>query len=227
MNKKLMLKIAVDIGMTACLLLLMPYSLVGETAHEWIGMAIFFLFVVHHILNRKWLAAVTRGTYPAFRTIQTILVAAMLILMSGSMISGIVLSNHIFRFVKPFEIYEMAQRVHMFCAYWGFVVLAVHLGVHWNIVTAVAGKIWRRPSVFRRWIARAAALLAAGYGIYAFDKRQIGDYLFLRNHFLFLDGTESVWLFLLDYLAVMSLVICVSYYFSKVLKKIPHGGSVR
>lgn len=54
-NKKLTVKIMIDIGMTACLLLLMPYSLLGETLHEWIGMAMFVLFIAHHILNRKWL----------------------------------------------------------------------------------------------------------------------------------------------------------------------------
>lgn len=34
MNKKLIVKIIIDIGMTVCLLLLMPYSLLSETIHE-------------------------------------------------------------------------------------------------------------------------------------------------------------------------------------------------
>ena len=38
-NKRFTAKILIDIGMTICLLLLMPYSLLSETAHEWIGMA--------------------------------------------------------------------------------------------------------------------------------------------------------------------------------------------
>lgn len=66
-NKKLTVKIMIDIGMTACLLLLMPYSLLGETLHEWIGMAMFVLFIAHHILNRKWLATVAKGKYTLFR----------------------------------------------------------------------------------------------------------------------------------------------------------------
>ena len=36
-NKRFTAKILIDIGMTICLLLLMPYSLLSETAHEWIG----------------------------------------------------------------------------------------------------------------------------------------------------------------------------------------------
>lgn len=39
------IKLAVDATMTVALLLLMPYGLVGESAHEWIGMGMFALFV--------------------------------------------------------------------------------------------------------------------------------------------------------------------------------------
>ena len=55
-NKRMkpVVKRVVDFLMTAALLLLMAYSLVGEAAHEWIGMGMFLLFLVHLILNRKW-----------------------------------------------------------------------------------------------------------------------------------------------------------------------------
>ena len=96
-NKRFMVKIFTDIGMTVCLLLLMPYSLFSETAHEWIGMVMLVLFISHHILNRKWLLSIGKGNYNAFRVIQTVLVIVMFILMMGSMISGILLSNHIFK----------------------------------------------------------------------------------------------------------------------------------
>ena len=33
-NKRFTAKILIDIGMTICLLLLMPYSLLSETAHD-------------------------------------------------------------------------------------------------------------------------------------------------------------------------------------------------
>lgn len=48
MKPKMIAKICVDIGMTAALLLLMPYELVGQAAHEWIGIGIFVLFIAHH-----------------------------------------------------------------------------------------------------------------------------------------------------------------------------------
>ena len=80
-NKRFTAKILIDIGMTICLLLLMPYSLLSETAHEWIGMAMLVLFIAHHMLNRKWLLSIGKGKYNAFRVIQTVLVIIMFILM--------------------------------------------------------------------------------------------------------------------------------------------------
>ena len=71
-----MAKILIDICLTVSLLLLMPYSLIGETAHEWIGMAMLVLFIVHHILNRKWIGALAKGRYTIFRIYQTLLVIA-------------------------------------------------------------------------------------------------------------------------------------------------------
>ncbi len=143
-NKRFTVKILIDIGMTICLLLLMPYSLLSETAHEWIGMAMLMLFIAHHMLNRKWLLSIGKGKYNAFRVIQTVLVIIMFILMMGSMISGILLSNYIFKWIKISGTYVTARQIHMFCAYWGLVVMSLHLGFHWNIAVAMAGRLWEK-----------------------------------------------------------------------------------
>lgn len=51
MNKNLKIRLLADSGMTLALLLLMSYQLVGEKAHEWIGMAMFLLVIGHHVLH--------------------------------------------------------------------------------------------------------------------------------------------------------------------------------
>ena len=47
----------VDAVMTVLLLFLMAYQVTGESAHEWIGMGMTALVIVHQILNRKWYGA--------------------------------------------------------------------------------------------------------------------------------------------------------------------------
>lgn len=67
MKPKMIAKICVDIGMTIALLLLMPYELVGQAAHEWLGMGMFVLFIAHHILNGKWSRNLLNGKYTQLR----------------------------------------------------------------------------------------------------------------------------------------------------------------
>ena len=43
MKPKMVLKLVVDMIMTILLFLLMAYLLVGETVHEWMGLAMFIL----------------------------------------------------------------------------------------------------------------------------------------------------------------------------------------
>ena len=67
MSGKMKWKIAVDILMTLALLVLMSYGMAGEAVHEWTGMGMFVLFILHHILNRSWTANLGKGRYTSFR----------------------------------------------------------------------------------------------------------------------------------------------------------------
>ena len=222
MKTKQILKITVDILMTATLLLLMSYSLVygsnpavGEAVHEWLGVGMFVLFVLHHFLNRKWSHSVFKGKYTPYRVAQTTLVVLLLLAMCGSMVSGILLSRTVFSFLGIRGGQAVARTVHMLCAYWGFVFMSLHLGLHWNVMLHMAGRLCKKKSAVRFWTVRIIGWLIAAYGVYAFGKRGILGYMLLRNHFVFFDFAEPLALFLMDYLAIMSLFVCAGYYISK------------
>lgn len=77
------IRLIIDIGMTLLLPLLMAYSLIGELFHEIIGTLIFLLFIIHHVMNRKWFGALVNGKYSAdriFRTVINILLIVFMIL---------------------------------------------------------------------------------------------------------------------------------------------------
>ena len=209
-------KRAVDLLMTFALLALMAYSIIGEAAHEWIGAGEFLLFLLHHGLNWKWLRGLGRGRYTAFRVLQTLLAALLLFCMLGAMASGILLSRHLFAALPIPRGRSWARVVHMLCAYWGFVLMSLHLGLHWGMVS---GAVKRKfPSVGKSMM-RGAAVLAAAYGTFAFWKNRLPDYLFLRSHFVFFDFEQPLALFFLDYLAIMGLFVCCGYYGGKLLKR--------
>jgi len=53
-----LIKRCIDVCMTILLLCLMAYQVTGEQAHEWIGVAMTLLVIIHQVLNRKWYAAI-------------------------------------------------------------------------------------------------------------------------------------------------------------------------
>lgn len=219
MKTKMKLKIATDLLMSAVLLLLMAYELIGgQAVHEWIGMGMFALFILHHILNRKWIKNLFRGKYTALRVMQTLLAALVLICMMGSLISGIILSRYVFSFLPIHGVHAFGRILHMLSAYWGFVFMSLHLGFHWNMMMGMAGKLVKTSSGTRKWVLRAIATFLAGYGIYAFRKRQIGSYMLLKSHFVFFDFEEPIVLFLFDYMAAAAVFVCAGHYFGTFLR---------
>lgn len=219
MKLKQIIKIAVDIAMTITLLFLMTYELIGQISHEWIGIGMFLLFIAHHILNGRWTKNLLKGKYTALRFFQTALVVLVLFSMLGSMVSGIVLSRHLLSFIPSFIGSSLARELHMLSAYGGFVFMSLHLGFHWSMIMGMAKRLTKKPSALRTWILRIITVLIAGYGVYAFVKRDIGSYLLLQNQFAFFDFEEPILLFLLDYIAIMGLFTAVGHYICSTIRK--------
>lgn len=220
MDAKAKGKIVVDILMTIGLLLLMSYELIGSATHEVIGVSMFVLFTLHNVLNWRWSKQIFRGKYTAYRTLQTILVVLVFLVMFGQMISAIVLSRHVFAFLSIQSGQSWARIVHLLGANWGFVLISMHLGLHWNMVMhgvrrMVKSKPVPKPGII---LLRIAAGLIAVWGVFAFVRRGVGRYMLLLDQFVFLDFSEPLILFLLDYLSIMGLFVLVGHYGAKAAK---------
>ena len=221
MKPKQTVKICVDVAMTVGLLFLMGYHLWGDTAHEWAGAGIFLLFILHHILNWRWWGGLFKGRYTAVRTLQMGIDLLTLAAMLGLMVSSVILSNEVFAFLHIRGHMSFARRLHMAAAYWGFLLMAAHLGLHWGMLLGLARKVGKtklpgRPAF--PWLTLLGVLVAA-YGAAAMVKRDLATYLFLRAEFVFLDFSESKVLFYLDYLAIMGAFIFLAHFAAKLLRK--------
>ena len=210
MKKKL--RIVIDIGMVLLLPLLMAYSLVGEAAHEYLGIGMFVLFVVHHILNIAWWKNLLRGKFTPIRVVGTAVNFALIIIMLALPISGIILSRHVFRFLH-FGGTSAARSVHLLASHWGLVLMSVHAGMHGSMISGMLRKKFniRQSTKGRTWALRLTAVLLAICGIHAFVKNEIGSYLFLRTQFVFVDFSQPVALALLNYLAIIALFAMAGY----------------
>lgn len=218
MQPKMVGKIIVDLGMTILLMLLMAFELIGRTAHEWIGAGMFVLFIVHHILNRKWSGNLFHGKYSSYRSLQTVSAVLVFLAMLGSMVSAVLISREVFAFLPISGGRSFGRTLHMLCAYWGFLFLSFHLGIHWNMILGMAGKLCGKPSKLRARLIRTAGALIAAYGVYALFRRGIPSYLFLQTQFVFFDFEEPLIFFFLDYLAVMGLFVFAGHYAGKAVR---------
>ncbi len=225
MKKAAVAKIIVDVLMTLALLFLMGYQLWGEAAHEWAGAGMLVLFLAHHILNRGWYANLFKGRFTPMRVFQICVDMLLLIAMLAQMYSGIVMSRHVFAFLPIDGGMALARRLHLLGAYWGFILMSVHLGLHWNLFLGLAKRktgTWK-PSRVRRLALFLISLLIAAYGAFVFMNRDFPTYLFLQSEFVFLDYGEPLWSFYLDYISLMGLGAFLAHYLSKGLRKL--GGN--
>lgn len=222
MTAKKKIQITADMLMTVMLPLLMAYSLIGETTHEWLGISMFLLFLLHQALNWKWYKSLVKGKYNAVRILGTVVNISIFLLMIALMISGIINSKVIFSDWNIQANISLARTVHMAASYWCFVFSAVHLGLHFGMLTTMFRKVCRisKDSAIRKTILRFVALGISGYGIYAFFHRQLGTYMILHNQYVFFDFSEPIVLFILDYVTIMCLFAAIGYYFKYSLTKL-------
>lgn len=212
MKTKQIIKLCIDLTMTAALPVLMCYSIVGETAHEVIGAVMFGMFIAHHILNFVWIRTLFKGRYTLRRVIGTLVDILVFICMLGLIYSGIAISKHIFTFVD-FGGTMTARTVHMLCAYWGLILMSVHLGMH---MEQMAARVKINGGKLRITLHIIFGFISA-ISIYEFIKLNFTDHLFGKVQFAFIDMSASAVLTVLQYFSVMVLLAEVGYWITKTL----------
>lgn len=212
------IKLILDLAMTAAMLFLMARQVTGEKAHEWIGIGLFAVIIAHNILNIKWYGALFKGKYSFTRIIITAVNIPLSAAMLATMASGIMMNN----FVLPLRIegtMAAARILHLACSYWSFVLMSVHLGLHWSMVLSVfpkkSGKSRAKTAV--TVIVRIIAAAFAVYGGYCFVKADIFTYMTFKAHFAFLDYERAPILVLCDNIAMMCAWAFLSYYILKLV----------
>lgn len=157
------IKIALDATVFVLLALLYRKQALGIAFHEIGGLALIGLFVVHHVCNGKWIAAVTRRLFAPTTPVKTriqyavdalLLIAFVLIGVSGACISKVVFS---------FGAHGGSWKtVHYFCAALALALVGVHVGLH---ASYLFGSL-ERTKLIR---ALSCILLAAalGFGVYS------------------------------------------------------------
>ena len=182
-----------DIIMTVLLLCLMAYQVTGEAAHEYIGIGMTVLEIVHQILNRRWYGALFKGNYHAYRILQTVVN----ILLIGAFIltafCGMSMSSYAVPFLYGMAKVSFVRRMHLSMSHWAFVLMGLHIGLHVPVMIAQ----WKLNERQKNLLSLVLCVIA-GTGFALFLKNGMPDYLFFRVPFAFLDYEKSAGMVFLE-----------------------------
>lgn len=187
MNKNSIFRISTNAAMIILFVFLFSPKGTGILGHEVFGIILFVLFAMHNIVNRRWYGGLFAGKYNIMRLAWTFLNIALCVMFLTLIISGIMISRHLFDFLDLGGGLT-AHKIHVFAANWSLVLAALHLGFHWDRLKAALGamaRIWRLVlSIF------FAAL--AVYGLAVCFELDIWSKLFLQATFSAKRGGSSL-----------------------------------
>lgn len=224
MKPKRVAKMIVDILMLPLLLFLMAHYLTGGTVHEWAGILMIALFISHIIFNIAWFRNIFRGYYDAKRIMQTVINLLLTVAMLGLFLSGLLLSDHVFAWLSFPGATAFGRMLHHICAYWMFVLISMHLGLHGKMFLKMLGNVsgMAMATSGQKVSLRIVATLLSSYGLFAFIKRQIGLYMLNIVSFSFFDYEQPLVFLISDYLSVVLFWAIGSYYLNVLLSKKTH-----
>ena len=85
------------------------------------------------------------------------------------------LSEYVFADIKITGVANTARNVHMLCAYWVFILMSLHLGLHWNMFLRMHFVFfdYTEPLIFFMldYIAVMGLFIAVGYYLGTFLKK--------------------------------------------------------
>lgn len=179
-KQKNTIKRIVDIALTILILFLMAYQVTGEKLHEWFGISMTALVIIHQILNAKWYGALFKGKYHALRIFQTAVNILLILSFAMTALCGMAMSAHAVPSLYGILPVSFARKIHLSFSHQAFLLMGLHLGIHIPLMTAgLSGK--------KRKAISSVLCVFATFGFYFFLKNGLYNYLFFKVPFAFFD----------------------------------------
>lgn len=191
-------KRTLDVILTGLLLLLMSYQVTGDLWHEWIGVIMTVLVIVHHIINIRWYTSLFKGRYTGYRIAVTAVDFFLLISFALSALSGMSMSAYAVPFLNGLMSPMTAVKLHLGMSCWSFVLMSLHIGLHLR-------PVFRSSKVSPKGllILRVVAAVLGVAGLIFFVLENMPAYMLFRQHFAIHSGGPAVLTLLKNILMMM------------------------
>lgn len=130
-------RLMLDGLLLALLVLAFAYWWLGNGVHEIVGSALLLLILRHVANNLFWWKSLSRGKWTPHRLFNLLLGVLLALALLALLVSSIFLS-HTLAMILPLPRLFVMQEIHWFSAYWAIAFAAMHVGVNWNRILALA-----------------------------------------------------------------------------------------
>ena len=191
MKLSILLKRSIVILMTIGFVLMFNYRVLGASIHEIGGLIVLALFLIHFILNWRWVLNVTRNMFKKKTKVKTrigyVIDILLLICVILIAISGIFTSKIIFTAIRSNSM--IWKTIHTTAGCTALVLSGLHLGLHWSSIRNRMKRI-----IKNRWLERIIVsilcIMSVAGGIYGFTSTD-----FIRNLSPISSGSRSMQMF--------------------------------
>jgi hypothetical protein len=213
MTMRLIIRLIIDFVMIILMLFALSYRIIGDVSHEWIGVSLFILFVMHNIINFRWYRQMFKGRYDFRRGLNTAVNLLLLAAMTVLTITGLLHSRTVLAFLHLPGGMGLRQ-AHTTAAYWGLLLIAVHLGLHWEMIINAMRKMTgiTKTNFGRIVIICAAAVLIVVFGVWGSFDRDMFSKLFQGFSFDYWDPERPAVLFFMFNFSILGMYVFLTYY---------------
>ncbi|WP_139796163.1 DUF4405 domain-containing protein [Sporomusa malonica] len=208
--------------MTVLLLLIMDYRFTGNAFHEIGGVVFALLFVFHNVLNRRWYEVFFKGRQSLRRVLTTLVNLFLVVTMVTVFVTGALISVTVFAPLDMRSENLFMHDMHQGAAFVSFILIAIHLGMHWEILMSKL-KNWLHIDVSSLgWVfmSRIISSVVIIYGIYASFTNDIGEKLLMQRVFMGWGEEPSLWGFLLDHFAIVGSYVGITHILLGLLRRV-------
>jgi len=176
--KKNIIKMTLDIVMIIVLALLYNSHVAAMSFHEIAGLAICGLFIIHCLLNIKWITGISKRFFSKSLALKVRIGYIVNLLLSVififAVISGIQTSQVLF----PADSHGSVWRgIHHFCGAISIILVGIHLGLHWGFISGMFKKVIKLKDTVRKVIAMVLLVVVLSFGVYSISTSSFTNWL--------------------------------------------------
>lgn len=169
MKNKNGIKILLDSMMIILLVLMFNKNVISMSFHEIGGLVVCGLFVIHMLLNYKWIIGVSKKLFSRglkFKTRLGYMINVLLLLVMAFIgVSGILISKTIFSGISSNNMFWKIG--HQVVAGYGIILVGIHIGLHWDFLRNHFKKFIKIPIKIEKTLGMICAVLIMVYGMYS------------------------------------------------------------